>query len=246
MNLLIVDDEKIIREGIQKMVILERPNVNVFTAQNATEATKIIHNNKIDAMLLDIQLHKTDGLTFLKNIHSEGYTPMAAIISGYDKFEYAQAAMSENAIEYLLKPVSPKKVLQLVDRFQSMNSEKEVNIRRQDLMDTGDNYLVTFVKKYVQENYDKPIGIAMLADNLGYSSNYLGKLFNSVEGKSINQYVCEYRMEIAKQLLSETGIKVNEIAKKVGYQDNTYFATTFKRMEGIQPSEYRKNMFKSK
>jgi len=239
MNLLIVDDEKIIREGIRGLLANERPSITVFLAQNATEAMDCIRSKHIDAMLLDIQLHKVDGLTLLKQVHQEGYYPMTAIISGYENFEYARVAMSENAMEYLLKPVPPQKVLQLVDRFLGLSSEHE-NV--DDVIDDtkdGKNFLVESIIDYVKHSYQKPINIAIIANSLGYSANYIGKLFNCEMGMSITQYVCEYRINKAKKLLLETALKINDIADMVGYHDTTYFVSTFKKMTGKTPGEYR-------
>jgi AraC-like DNA-binding protein len=65
-------------------------------------------------------------------------------------------------------------------------------------------------------------------------------------GMSPMQYVTYYRLSKAKRLLSTTDVKISAIAKEVGIEDVTYFSRLFKRMEGMTPQEYRRNISRSK
>jgi two-component system response regulator YesN len=60
-------------------------------------------------------------------------------------------------------------------------------------------------------------------------------------GLSFLEYLTSVRMSIAKNLLKQTAMSVMEVCLEVGYQDPSHFAKTFKKKEGIHPTEYRKN-----
>ena len=58
-------------------------------------------------------------------------------------------------------------------------------------------------------------------------------------GQTLNQYLTEYRMEKAKQLLKDARFKISDISSRVGYSDGNYFGKSFKKYSGFSPSEYR-------
>lgn len=99
--------------------------------------------------------------------------------------------------------------------------------------------LVEAVKKYVDLHYSQPINNATLAEEMGYSSNYLGQIFRSVTGTSIGEYIRDVRLQRAKHLLAHTFHRVADISDMVGFSNNQYFGTVFKKEVGVTPGEYR-------
>ncbi|MNG23684.1 HTH-type transcriptional regulator YesS [compost metagenome] len=74
-----------------------------------------------------------------------------------------------------------------------------------------------------------------LADLFNYNSSYLGKLFKTHTGDHFNTYLDKVRIEKAKELLAQ-GLKVHQVAEKVGYGSVDYFHTKLKEYEGRSPS----------
>ncbi len=70
--------------------------------------------------------------------------------------------------------------------------------------------------------------------------DYMNRKFRESTGKSIFQYLQEYRIQESKKLLQTNHFNISEIAEKLGYCNAFYFSKVFKNMEGITPSEYRK------
>ena len=79
----------------------------------------------------------------------------------------------------------------------------------------------------------------MVSNHIGLSSIYFCKLFHKEEGQSFNTFINHARIEKAKSLLSETNLKVFEIAHVTGYGNPKYFNYVFKRMVGVTPLEYK-------
>ena len=92
---------------------------------------------------------------------------------------------------------------------------------------------------YIRQNYDKNISNSQISGEIGYHPFYLNRVFKSNTGLTIHQAVIEERMRIAKKILKETDLSVNEIAMEVGYSDHTHFCAAFKKHTGITPLEYR-------
>ena len=105
---------------------------------------------------------------------------------------------------------------------------------------SGENVLDE-VLYYIHHNYRENLKLENIAPLFGYSSSYLGKVFNKKLGINFNSYVDQVRIDEAKQLLGQNQLKVYEIAEQVGYSNVDYFHKKFKKYVGTSPAEYRKS-----
>lgn len=110
-------------------------------------------------------------------------------------------------------------------------------------LDAVGNTHVDMAKRYICENYGKPIKVEDIAESLGVDRKYLRNLFFRYLGVSTKDYLTEYRIEKAKEMLSQNSVAVNEIAAAVGYPDALGFSKIFKKHVGVSPSEYRSGTF---
>lgn len=108
-QLLIVDDEPEIREGIKQGIDWAGLGVNVCgSVGNVNDALDRMEELVPDIVILDIQMPEMDGLELLEILHGKFPDIKVILISGYDDFHYAQQAISLNAFCYLLKPLDPE------------------------------------------------------------------------------------------------------------------------------------------
>ncbi|REE78938.1 two-component system response regulator YesN [Paenibacillus taihuensis] len=91
----------------------------------------------------------------------------------------------------------------------------------------------------IQRNYDENLKLESLADVFNYNSAYLGKLFKNTTGEYFNTYLDKVRIEKAKEFLGQ-GMKVYQVAEKVGYANVDYFHAKFRKYVGSSPSGFRK------
>ena len=99
--------------------------------------------------------------------------------------------------------------------------------------------VVKQVCNYICQNYSKDISLKLLSNNYNVNTAYLGQQFKKETGELFSDYLNRIRIEKAKELLSTTLLKTNEIAEKVGYIEPNYFYRAFKKFTGLSPSEYR-------
>ncbi len=97
---------------------------------------------------------------------------------------------------------------------------------------------------YIDHNYNTNLKLEMIASLFGYNSSYLGKIFTKTVGDSFNTYVDRIRIDHAVKMLSDSTLKVYEIAEKVGYRNVDYFHKKFKKYMGESPAEYRTSVNK--
>ncbi|MNJ60510.1 HTH-type transcriptional regulator YesS [compost metagenome] len=92
----------------------------------------------------------------------------------------------------------------------------------------------------IERNFSENLKLETLSGVLNYNSAYLGKLFKNETGEYFNTYLDKVRIEKAKSYL-EDGLKVYQVAEKVGYTNVDYFHSKFKKYVGTSPSAYRRH-----
>lgn len=107
------------------------------------------------------------------------------------------------------------------------------------------NELVFLMKDYIRKNYQRDmLSVREIAGAACLSTAYACTMFKNETGTTINQFISNYRIERAKQLLADPRYKITEIASQLGYSDSNYFGKSFKRLVGLSPSEYREKVSK--
>lgn len=99
--------------------------------------------------------------------------------------------------------------------------------------------LIRSVKGYIQEHYSEEISLEILAHQMNISPNYLSNLFKKETGENLIEHVTRVRIGRAAELLKTTDLKIYEIGKRVGYENEHYFSRVFKKVTGISPNRYR-------
>lgn len=103
--------------------------------------------------------------------------------------------------------------------------------------DTG--ALVKKAVSYLNINAGTQISRWKLADSVHVSEDYLTRIFHKETGLSPWEYLTQYRLYLASQMLLHTNATVYEVAEKCGFQDQAYFCRVFKKKHGIPPGKYR-------
>lgn len=96
------------------------------------------------------------------------------------------------------------------------------------------------VKQYLDEHYHERITLDELSSSFFINKFYLTRVFKETYGTTINNYILSHRITESKQLLRFTDYSIEHISETVGMEDAGYFARAFKKIEGISPTEYRK------
>ena len=133
-NILIVDDEKNIREGLK--IYLAKDNHKILLAADGVEAYKILTENEIDVVITDLKMPNLDGETLMKKIIKEFYNIPVIILTGHGTVETAVQAMREGAYDFLTKPLNLEKLSLIVSRAVS---QRRLIIENRNLQSIIDN-----------------------------------------------------------------------------------------------------------
>jgi AraC-like DNA-binding protein len=99
---------------------------------------------------------------------------------------------------------------------------------------------IDFSVSYIKANYSHNITVSKLTKILGISQPYLYKIYKQAFGKSPKEFIDEYRITRAKEMLADTDLTVAKIASGVGFSDSFAFSKCFSSKQGCSPSEYRR------
>ncbi len=97
------------------------------------------------------------------------------------------------------------------------------------------------VIRYIRENYRKKLTLDEIADSVYWSKSYLSKVFKDEMGQTITAYISSVRIEKSKALLRNTQLPLVEVASAVGFDDQSYFTKTFRKLTGVSPGKYRES-----
>lgn len=263
-RLMIVEDEMIERMVLKKMLQKKfGEDCMIYEARNGIEAVELFRKEDIQIIILDIGMPGMNGIQAAEIMRKEDSRCCLIFLTAYDRFDYAKKAISIRAMEYILKPYSQKEVISVVEEalrvtddwyghdikaIQTIQNEaeeqKELMEEETDLNSSRLSVMTSMVMEYIKSNFMNEISMSETARAIGYSEPYFCKMFKQQFGQSFTSYLAEYRVGEAKKMLEQPNVNVKEIGARVGYADNNYFTKVFKRLEGLNPSEYRMNKLK--
>ncbi len=126
-RLIIVEDEKMIRQGLHAMIARSGlPIEEIIECKNGLEALEVIGSQKVDVVITDIRMPKMDGVTLVKELSQLEVMPQVIVISGFDDFGYAVELLRYGAREYLLKPIEREELIGVLNLLEEEIIEQEI------------------------------------------------------------------------------------------------------------------------
>ncbi|MGM9589769.1 MAG: response regulator [Faecousia sp.] len=237
-KLLIADDEDNIRTGVARYIRLHSTRfAQIYEAANGQEAIDLLLRHQPDILLLDVQMPLKSGIDVMRAAKDAGLGPICVVLSGHDEFKYAQQAIKYGAKDYLLKPIRAADILRRLEEL----ADQLVGVEEKNAQASQEqpNLFVREAKAYIAEHYAENISLSDVANAVGISASYLSTMFAQYLHCGFVDYLNQVRIERACCYLDQNRYKNYDIALKVGFRDEKYFAKVFKKVKGVTPKEYR-------
>lgn len=100
--------------------------------------------------------------------------------------------------------------------------------------------LIERLKKYVEENLDRPLNVNDVAAAFFMNPDYISRQFKAKEGISLKSYIVRQKMDTVQYLLRTTNLPISVIAAKMGYDNFSYFSQVYRKVMGVSPTDERK------
>ena len=236
LNVLLVDDEIIIRQGFIKLFDWQAHDCQVIgQASDGLEALSKIDELKPDIVIMDINIPIMNGLKVIELSRIKHPDTAFVIVSGYDDFSYCRQALKLKITDYILKPVNYEEFGNCIDNLKiSLFESKKENKDR----------MIVSITKYLQNHLQEDVSLNVLAQEFHLNAQYISQLFKSEIGVGFLTYLTNIRIEHAKKLLLSTDDAISDISDQCGYNDYRVFTKVFKKKEGITPSQFRRDFLK--
>ena len=233
-RVLVADDERAIRQGLQVLITRYYRDLTVLEASNGRECWDILCTEPyIRLAFVDIRMPEINGLQICEKMKTAGLPVKIVIISGFRDFEYARQALRYGVVDYLLKPVNPSDVLRLVHEAVT------ASLLTPELTERQERLIIEQIRKWIHDHLHEDITLLDLSQRFHYSVSYISMLFKKEIGTGFQEYLLDCRMQRAKHLLLDPALRISDIAQQVGYTNPKAFSISFRKACGIPPTEYR-------
>lgn len=254
---LIADDTPLIRSALRNILTRAAMDVEpIVEACDGEDAVRQARRCHPDLVLLDIKMPGMDGLEAASIIRDELPWAKVVMLTAYDEFCYVHKALKLGVEDYLLKPVRPEKLVELLTAIKAKEQYRREGERARAphfrpgrraaeqpepfarLLPYTDP--VQQALAYIGENFCCPdISLTEVASVVCLSPSHLSALFKAETGMTYIHYLTTLRMKRAQELLRSTMQSVASVARAVGYRHATNFYRHFQREVGMTPAAYR-------
>jgi two-component system response regulator YesN len=242
-KVLVVDDEKIEREGIKFLISHYDLPIEITEAENGLKALAVLKAQKVDILFTDIRMPFMDGLELIAEARTVQPDLKTIILSAYGEFGFAKEAIRLKVTHYLLKPVETEEfhgVFSSVLGIKgSPNTDMLLDVLPNSNNGSASRKVIEEVLRLIHSHYKESIGLDWIAEQVYLTPSYLSYLFKKEMGVNIVKYIVSYRFEKAAALLGGTNMKIIDISIEVGYENYPYFCSQFKSYFGTTPAKYR-------
>ena len=242
-RVILVDDERLIIRGLSSVVPWAELGCEVAgVAYDGKSGLELIRSLKPDIVMTDIRMPNMDGLTMLAAIRSEYPQIQTAVLTAYRDFDYARQALTLGVCRYLLEPSNLDELKETVrlmaSRLDTMPARKDEP--EEETVQAAGNHLVRAALAYIREHCsEQHLSLGEVADHVYVSQWHLSKLLNRETNQSFFDLLGGMRIARAKEMLSDSALRIHEIAEKTGFSDVAHFSRSFKKITGCTPGEYR-------
>lgn len=229
MNVLIVDDEYLEIEQLYYLIKREYPLWQIFEAEDAVSAQKILANQTINLAFIDIHLPGEDGLAFSTKLKETYENTEIVIVSAHQQFQYAKRAIQIEVLDYIVKPVIESELFAVIKKFVIEN--KYVIAKSEHVLYALDR---------IEGDYATRLSLQDIADGIPVNYSYLSHLFSEEIGTTFKEYLLEYRIHQAKTfLVKNPNWSMTMIAEATGFSSQHHFSNVFKKIVGVTPSKFK-------
>ncbi len=166
-TLLLVDDEQIIRDGISRKIDWDGEGFEFLPpCEDGESAIAAIRENPPDVIITDICMPQKDGLEVARYASENSPESLVVILSGYEDFDYARQALLYNVHEYVLKPLSSRKIRELLERIRTeLKRREDFQIDMNHLLALKEEHKQILHERFLCRILTRPLHPAELENN---------------------------------------------------------------------------------
>jgi len=251
--ILIVEDNADMREFIKKQLADE---YNILEAANGKTGLEIARADVPDLVITDLMMPQMDGMEFCRLLKTDERTSHIPVIMLTAKAGQEQKieGLETGADGYLTKPFDKKELKVRVKNLITQRQQLRERFSREILLEPKKIAIAPMDEQFLQKILDRiemnlsdpEFGVPQLQDDLAMSKTQLYRKMKALTDRSPGEFIRNYRLKRAAQILAQQGDNVTQVAYSVGFNNLSYFAKCFKELFGVNPSEYSDSLSSKK
>jgi signal transduction histidine kinase/DNA-binding response OmpR family regulator len=244
---LIVEDNTDLREMIKDNLL---DTYSVLEAENGASGLKLAEENIPDLIISDIMMPEMDGYELTKKIKINEKTNHIPVIllTAKAATEDKLVGLETGADDYLIKPFNEKELTVRVRNLIKIREQMREKYLAQSLVKPGSVVVPSSQKVFldkltsiVHKNIsNETFSVEVLCREIGMSRTQLHRKIKSVTNQSTTEFIRNYRLQLAAELLKQDGGNIAEISNQVGFGSQAYFTKLFQELYSLTPLEYKK------
>jgi AraC-like DNA-binding protein len=163
----------------------------------------------------------------------------ATLYKLYDEMLFGEINAKEKYNELFSKMSNNNNYEELIEYIYNEFDEfsKDIHMKKEE----NGSQMINKINDYIKENYtNNMLGLTDIADKFHISEAYISRMYKDLTGQNFSAYLEKIRMDNAKELLTNSNMKIESVAREVGYNSINTFHKAFKRVNGITPGAYKK------
>lgn len=248
-KILVVDDNNDIVELISDIL---SDGYTVMKACSVDEALAQMQQYTPSLIITDIMMPDTDGLSFVRQLRHDKYAkhiPVVVISAKVDDADL-ESGYDVGADAYLTKPFSAKVLLSVVNRLLTGKGEMKDYLQTPEsayeladgrLLHREDKEFLSAIVAIINQNIaDESLRMEDIAEKMKISSRNLYLRLKSITTVSSREFIKDYKLSFAANLLLTTDLTITEIIYRIGITNKSYFYREFAKKYGMPPKDYRR------
>jgi len=243
--ILVVEDDDAIRNTIISVIEKE---YSVFSSVNGKKGLEVAIKEVPDVIISDLMMPEMDGFGFISKIRSNEITnhiPFIMLTSN-DLIESKVSGFEKGVDDYLIKPFNPlvlkarlANIIELRENLKNKYSQSfTLDPENISIDKIGASFLekIKYITEELFENSD--FNTEMLSEKMNMSRSQLFRKMKNSIGIGPNDFIREFRLKKAANLLQAGNLNISEVSYAVGFLSHSYFTKIFNEKFGMNPAEY--------
>lgn len=221
----------------------------ILFATTAYEGLNLLSEN-IGLVFLNIRLLDSNGVEVLRLIKKAYPAIGVIIITSCGTEEPCMEVFGKGASDYIRKPLHAEEILQKIKTL--INNNEAPREQQRTFLSTetvrAEHYTnvpahlvsgVIKVRDFISKNYSESLTLDAACRMASISRTYFCHFFKRITGHSLRSYHHVVKIRIARELLKDKRLSIQDVAQQLGYRDSNYFSTIYKRITGFSPRHRR-------
>ena len=247
--ILIVEDNEDIRKFIKENIGISS---RILESNNGKDAFKQAVKNIPDLVLSDVLMNEISGTELCEKLKTDERTSHIPVVllTSQAATELKVKGIETGADDYITKPFSIAELTARVNNLITQRNNLRKKYKREIIFDNKDFPVNSVDEKFLNKVFqiieehisDCDFSVEKFADQIGLSRMQLHRKLHALTDQSANEVIRTYRLKRASRLLIKKAGNISEVGYEVGFNNPSYFASSFKNLFGCSPSEYLQNL----